>query len=471
MITNKKCQLLTNRYKNEKGITLVALIVTIIVLIILAAVTLRTLTGEHGILGNAKTAAVKTEYESAKELVKLELSYIQTKCIRLNKKYNLVEIAQGMKESEDITIEKYYNDDIASIKDGVTENLISLKAIVVSVNEYPRYKFLIEEPGKITKVLSGEIKDTTEITDFKEIEEFEKEIMDQTNEVEKGEETGGNTDGETLISKVKENPKVYYGKKVSGYTANGISDWRIFYADDENVFLITSDYITSDKAIACNNTMTKRGKYSVNWNSEAIVIASIANVSKFSPLTSETMEWTGDYSVLPGGRMCSTLLDTNKWTAFLDKEDGTGKGKMAIGSPTLNMLVASWNEKCPNNKIYCNSSSDYYGYYLGSNSIPTGQTGVSGSTIVYSNEYQKVESDNMYFPHKTQLDDADTCLGYWIASKISGNTISSLPCVYYFGQISQSWALAERAALRPVVCLNSDVRIVSSEADDVVTLK
>jgi len=92
-----------------------------------------------------------------------------------------------MKESKDITIEKYYNDDVASIKDGVTENLISIKAIVVSVNEYPRYKFLIEEPGKITKVLSEEIKDTTEITDFKEIEEFEKDIMDQTSEGEKEE--------------------------------------------------------------------------------------------------------------------------------------------------------------------------------------------------------------------------------------------------------------------------------------------
>ena len=42
--------------KREKGITLISLVVTIIVLLILAGVTLTMLTGENGIMTRAKTA-------------------------------------------------------------------------------------------------------------------------------------------------------------------------------------------------------------------------------------------------------------------------------------------------------------------------------------------------------------------------------------------------------------------------------
>ena len=47
--------------KNEKAITLVALIVTIIVLLILAGVTIATLTGENGILTKGSVAKLSTE--------------------------------------------------------------------------------------------------------------------------------------------------------------------------------------------------------------------------------------------------------------------------------------------------------------------------------------------------------------------------------------------------------------------------
>ena len=44
-------------YKEEKGITLVALVITVIVLIILAGVTIDSLLGEHGIITKAKEAS------------------------------------------------------------------------------------------------------------------------------------------------------------------------------------------------------------------------------------------------------------------------------------------------------------------------------------------------------------------------------------------------------------------------------
>ena len=44
----------------NKGITLIALVITIIVLLILAAVSIATLTGENGILTQAENSKTKT---------------------------------------------------------------------------------------------------------------------------------------------------------------------------------------------------------------------------------------------------------------------------------------------------------------------------------------------------------------------------------------------------------------------------
>ena len=62
--------------RNNKGITLIALVITIIVLLILAGVSIAMLTGDNGILtqaGNAKTDTAKAE---AEEAVKLTLNEI-----------------------------------------------------------------------------------------------------------------------------------------------------------------------------------------------------------------------------------------------------------------------------------------------------------------------------------------------------------------------------------------------------------
>ena len=59
------------KFENAKGITLIALVITIIVLLILAGVTIATLTGDNGILGKAKTAKTTNDEEKAKEQIKI----------------------------------------------------------------------------------------------------------------------------------------------------------------------------------------------------------------------------------------------------------------------------------------------------------------------------------------------------------------------------------------------------------------
>ena len=57
--------------KERNGITLIALVITIIVLLILAGVTIATLTGDNGILGKAKTAKTTNDEEKAKEQINI----------------------------------------------------------------------------------------------------------------------------------------------------------------------------------------------------------------------------------------------------------------------------------------------------------------------------------------------------------------------------------------------------------------
>lgn len=59
--------------KNQKGITLIALVITIIVLLILAGVTIAMLTGKNGILNKATGAVSETEKATAEEAIKMEV--------------------------------------------------------------------------------------------------------------------------------------------------------------------------------------------------------------------------------------------------------------------------------------------------------------------------------------------------------------------------------------------------------------
>ena len=60
--------------KNQKGITLVALVITIIVLLILAAVTIAALGGSNGILTNAARAKQENAIGNAKDIVNLTIN-------------------------------------------------------------------------------------------------------------------------------------------------------------------------------------------------------------------------------------------------------------------------------------------------------------------------------------------------------------------------------------------------------------
>ena len=65
--------------KQESGITLIALVVTIVVLLILAGVAISMLTGENGIINQALEAKEETEIAEEKEKVQLAAQAAKTK--------------------------------------------------------------------------------------------------------------------------------------------------------------------------------------------------------------------------------------------------------------------------------------------------------------------------------------------------------------------------------------------------------
>lgn len=64
--------------KKENGVTLIALVITIIVLLILAGISIAMLSGDNGILSNASKAGVETKIGNAKENVVLTINELTT---------------------------------------------------------------------------------------------------------------------------------------------------------------------------------------------------------------------------------------------------------------------------------------------------------------------------------------------------------------------------------------------------------
>ena len=72
--------------KNQKGITLIALVITIIVLLILAGITIAMLTGENGLLTKANDAAANQKIAEAKDLASMAVAKAYADYVEL--KYN-----------------------------------------------------------------------------------------------------------------------------------------------------------------------------------------------------------------------------------------------------------------------------------------------------------------------------------------------------------------------------------------------
>lgn len=102
--------------KREKGITLIALVVTIIVLIILAGISINLVLGENGIITKAKEAKETYEIASLKEEIKMKI--IEKEMLKIESKEQLTESdIENILEQYGEIIEKDDGTKVLKIKD------------------------------------------------------------------------------------------------------------------------------------------------------------------------------------------------------------------------------------------------------------------------------------------------------------------------------------------------------------------
>ena len=184
--------------RNQKGITLIALVITIIVLLILVGVAIAMLTGDNGIITNAQASRSNTAFRAADEQMRLAYMAVRTEiAARLanDTAYEATSLANAKK------LEEIVNNDLQGFtgnnsswevkleldKDGVTATGIFMKCTAAAILQATES----EEPlhpltdGKVCGRIN--LKPRTATYDFDQVD-----ILDK-----KDEGTTGNTTNTT----------------------------------------------------------------------------------------------------------------------------------------------------------------------------------------------------------------------------------------------------------------------------------
>ena len=271
---------MNTKKKNARGITLIALVITIIVLLILAGVTINALSGENGILKRATQAKSKTGRSNALEQINLAIITARTEGLgqvdkkvlrdeitkagmtvktdgddlpwevvsdkyifRINEDYTVEEISGIGLSKKEIKLASGENETItATLTEGVTGTITweSSAPDIVKV-----------ENGKITAV--GE-SGTATITAKLEGTEYQATCT----------VTVTKTRTNVTAEQIAENPGTFYGQKVTNYTAGG-KIYRIFYIDtegkfgDKNTVYLKADWTSNDITLSSYTSYTPSG--------------------------------------------------------------------------------------------------------------------------------------------------------------------------------------------------------------------
>ena len=406
--------------KRVSGITLIALIITIIVLLILAGVALATLTGQGNIIGNAENAVGK---------------------------YNNSVVQEGQLLNE---IEKYL---IEHTNGGEVEDTNTPIVTATEGEETITEGTNIDISSYFTYTTNG----TAEITSVTYTDTSNGNVeVTNTNTLAVGthiikctvtKETGATASAtKTIIVKKREpvsageiasNPSEHYGGYVTNYTTpSGDPNvkWRIFYADEENIYLIASDYIHYNYA-----PQSKTYTLNKEFNSDYELTFSDVNkdYTGSADITDARLtKWLQKYlEVAPAStnsniKSVAFMLDEPRWS---EKYADESYAEYAIGGPTVEMFVASYNEVHLEKMMYCsvNSIGVFLGYYI---------SWSEGGTDFSINGLDRSES--LYV-----ISDTEKANAMWIASPHAINVNTAyLMSVTNYGQLSyepngyrQSW--------------------------------
>ena len=397
-----------NLRKGNRGITLIALVITIIILLILAAVTIGALSGDNGILKNAADAKQETEKAQIIEQAKINILGKQADNTRAELEKNEI------KEVLDI----YFKE--------VPEDLTS-DTVLTTKEEYANYEITVSE------IYGGKIEEA----------------------------------GLTVGDMTEEQKKELIGKYVTNYepasnnaivTEEGIpGKWMIFNIDDENIYLIASDYINTDYCPTKNGaTVTKSSSYPRGASFSGVY----NQYAGSSDVTQVGKELNYDYFLNPEKAYTSTssnmkavayMLDTNAWSGFREE----GVAEYAIGGPTIELLFEAYNkahpdDEYPNGKYKARAKSAT-GYEISTDGGEEG--GNTWSDDITSSADYLNDSDPTFVINSTA-----NAYGMWLASPSAFNTsnVMHVSCNGYVGYYS---CRNTNHGFRPLVCLESRIEL------------
>ena len=391
---------------NTKGITLIALVITIIVLLILAGVSIAMLTGQNGILTQAQNSKTVTENKSAEEKVKLAVMAARTRS-----------------ETAALELDKL-KEEIAN-QGGTATN-----------NEFPVNVTMDGESFKVTNtgVVTAAGSSTTNPN------------PPASTDTLKASDIAGKTD-KTKI----------YGATVTGYTlpSGTTTDvkWKIFYADNSNIYLIADNYVERANLPNSTNGTTATANKPNDGSTSCARAAYFSNIledykdgssriteNRLKALNNDYFNTKGYTSTNSNMKSVAYMMDTTAWNS---KFRDTSKAEYVVGGPTVELLFKSYNEKYKT--AYESQASSATGYQIRKTSSDDWSNSI-GSMLT--------TSDQLYVITKTS-----DAYAYWLASP-SADRPNCVMNVYCNGDVSyDNYSNFSGNGFRPLVCLKSDVTL------------
>ena len=251
-------------------------------------------------------------------------------------------------------------------------------------------------------------------------------------------------------AEVANHPVIYCGKEVTGYTCEnsaGISKWKIYHSDGKNIYLIADNYITAEYIPTKDGaTMTASTDYTNSYYFNDTLLnkytgaASITDTNITPWLSYLKSSYGGSDNTNNNMKATAYLLDTEIWKGFKNST----KAKYAIGAPTLDMFVASYNTRFVKQ---IETIAQETGYKLKFTDGDSYEYSLASWDYLTAHQYKKGYSNFM-----------------WLANPSAYNS-NHLMSVSYWGHVNYIGYDRSSFGVRPLVCLESGVSLEKQEVN------
>lgn len=425
---------------NQKGISLVALVVTVIVLIILAGVAISTLNKEDGIIKNTRYAKASNIYYEAEQQVKLAHTAVLSDIL-----------------NKSAFIDNY--DPTTAEETERLANMVKKDLGITSGNSNGTWT-VESEAGKIkitftnSKIVQGGLGEAT-ITTTKD-ETATVDIPREEGEVHYQINLLATQDAKLYVDTSPAKPFGTYGNAVATKSVAGtygtlgtavqlnsgnaitvgsatIADnWKVFYEDENFVYLIYRGYYPATGVQTNSDASTIRLKPSsytcgVNDSTNRINLLRYLRNDKGYEWDSVNM-----LDVKGTGANNTYASWNNLKTALSGLSSLSGKTIAIQGSPDIELWDKSWVASGNSTIINTSDKVNSNGYKIyGSTSSKNLKTASPWKSTANSTNHTGYY-DTMYFPYTSSQSTAD---GYRLASPGGGNA-GSVCHVFYSGNVS-----------------------------------